>query len=173
MPTRNHSRFPRIGNSLRRKTGWEDGPSGTTAAIVASGKTLFAIGQTALIDGLTVVRTRGQCSFFVDQSPTAAIHMRYAFGIAKVSGAAFAVGVTAIPGPLADSEWDGWLFHKWGVAGLEAGNVGGISAAFEIDSKAMRKFAASDVMVGMIEVEETGAVSLVVDLDTRMLVKLP
>ena len=111
---------------------------------------------------------------FVDQGVTAVAHMTYAFGLCIVTENAVGVGVTAIPSPGVDTFWDGWLYHTTGVVGLVPGNVGGISAAVEIDSKAMRKFKNSDVMVGVVEVRtEVGAISAVFNLETRILVKLP
>ena len=175
MSMANSSRLTRnVGRSPRRRTGWEPGPNGLTGAITAVGATLFPLGFLAAVDGLTVVRTRGMFSWFVDQAPSAAAHMTYAFGLCIVQENAFTVGVTAVQHPFADADWDGWLFHKFGVCGLEAGNVGGISSAFEIDSKAMRKMGQDDVLSAVVEIgTEVGAVSAVARLDTRVLFKLP
>ncbi len=174
--------MPRLRRSLplrgarggqRRLVTWSEGPSGTSGSITASGTALFSVGGQATINDQTIVRTRGQLSFLTNGAPTAVDNMVYAFGICIVSENAFGVGVTAVPAPLTDVFWDGWLYHVQGVAGLVPGNVGGTSAAVEIDSKAMRKIHFSDVVIGVLEVVETGTVILTALLQTRLLTKLP
>ena len=103
-------------------------------------------------------------------------HMVVAAGICIVTSQAATVGVTAVPGPLANIDWDGWMWHWMGIAGVVPG-VGGapnLVVSVPIDTKAMRKWKETDVMVAMVEVEETGvAGSFVSNFDTRVLVKLP
>ena len=108
-----------------------------------------------------------------------------AFGICIVSENAFGIGVTAIPSPIADIEWDGWFVYRTfalvsadAVAAASVSHSGSSpllwSARFDIDSKAMRKFKESDVMVGVIEFQsEIGTATVDATLNTRILSKLP
>ena len=103
-----------------------------------------------------------------------------AFGICIVSDEAFAVGSTAIPGPVSEADWDGWFVHQFfsartmnvrAAANNEIQDNWGVFNK-EIDSKAMRKFSQGNTMVAMIEATEIGAGSLVFNWDSRILVKL-
>ena len=174
MPRR--SRFPRNSGSSRL-TAWFSGPRGETSLISGTVVEVFGTGLQALEDGLTIVRVRGELFIQLLSNP-AAIGDGYegAFGMCVVSENAFGVGVTAIPAPLADVAWNGWLVHRFfnvkGVsATLEDGP--GASARYEIDSKAMRKFKATDVLVGVLEVIEFGTETIQATVRVRTLVKLP
>ncbi len=104
-----------------------------------------------------------------------------ALGLAIVSDEAFAVGVTAIPGPFTDAPWGGWFWHEYfhlrGVAAQSQGadiprNTTG-DMFLKIDSKAQRKLGENQTIVGMIEVgAEQGTAGAVFVADTRMLFKL-
>ena len=96
---------------------------------------------------------------------------------------AFGVGVSAIPSPITDVFWDGWMVYETGTVKSIAPIGGGIivdpgvsGTAFSrmvIDSKAMRKIKFSDVLVGKFEVDNEVATSIIeAELSTRLLVKL-
>ena len=134
-------------------------------------------------DGVTIVRIRGSWSAYLEAANVANDHFdTLAVGIGIVTAAAFAIGVTALPSPLAEIGWEGWIYHEM-ISGLAAivttgsetwGNAGSASFRGVIDSKAMRKIGSDEVLFGIVEVEnEAGAVSAQFDARTRVLVKLP
>ena len=106
-----------------------------------------------------------------------------ALGIGIVTTDAFDAGITAVPGPFSDSDWDGWIWHHFfqlrGIAVQSQGadvainSVGG-TLRIPIDSKAMRIQSDNEVLFGMTETAvETGTAGMVVVADTRVLDKLP
>jgi len=170
-----------IGRS-RRLTGWEEGPLGTITGVTVASTTVFPIAQQAQTDGLTIVRTRGELLVFLSASIGALEGFRWGFGMCIVSENASGVGVTALPSPLVDIAWDGWMVFETGtlkqpqtVAAIEsASNAGSSMARIVIDSKAMRKFKATDALVALLEVDrEVGAANFEAELSTRILLKLP
>jgi len=179
--SRGYSRL-RTGSASRRKTGWEEGPGqagGGEQTISATGKVILGAGASALNDGLTVVRTRGQ--LLVRQSTSAAANNGYTFGmgICIVSSDAFAVGITAIPGPITDMDWDGWFYHDFGFVQSNTATTADIgeqiSATYrkDVDSKAMRKLGINDTIVAVFESTLVGTAQLRVFFDSRVLIKLP
>ena len=165
-------------STARRKTSWGSGPSGVISR-TATGSNLFAVGAQATVAGLTLVRTRGNLLVFLSSIATALDGFSGAIGMAIVSENAFGVGVTAIPTPVTDLAWDGWLYHRFfsvkGVTATEADGANAVSAVerIQIDSKAMRKFKETDLLVAVIEGTEVGGVTFNATLETRTLVKLP
>ena len=165
--------------SQRRRTGWDNGSGGiatlntvtsTSVALVGSGFIIFA-------DGNTIVRTRGmiQCILTAADAPLSGF--RGAFGICIVSEDAFAVGVTAVPDPVDDAEWDGWFWHQFyslmQPITFAAQSTASAILTIPIDSKAMRKIGATDVVVLVGEHIESGTASMTVVADSRLLFKLP
>jgi len=137
-------------NTQRRRTGWTGGLGGNGAAssqatltsITATGTSILGDGLQSEIDGLTIVRIRGLLNLQLSSASAAYSGYDGAFGIAVVSGDAFAVGTTAIPKPIEDSSWDGWMWHQY----FSLKNAGTYTTAtssniqnLEIDCKAMRK----------------------------------
>ena len=178
MPGRSSRFRPRVSSS-RRKTTWSAGPSGAIE-ITASGSALFLAGAAAADDGLTLVRTRGELLVYLSSVNVALDGMKVAVGICIVSENAFNVGIMAIPQPLTDIGWDGWLWywtgHMEAVGNItEAdfqGQLGAMAARIEIDSKAMRKIKRTDVQCAVVEVVESGTVAVQLRLDIRVLDKL-
>ena len=131
------------------------------------------MGQQSTIDGLTVARIRGEFLGFNSAVAAVTDAFRFAAGICKVSENAFGAGGSAIPDPLADISWDGWMWHTTGWLGgliLEGAGL----ARVEIDSKSMRKLPETDLLVGMVSTDsEAGTVTAQFKLITRMLVLLP
>ena len=163
--------------ALRRKTSWGLGPGGTGATqVTSSGALIVGAGASATDDGLTLVRTRG--SFDMQIADTAGISDAIigAMGIGIVTAEAFAIGITAVPSPITDDVWDGWLFHQY--FGYSPGLIISttlVSAGYRIpvDSKAMRKLDFGDTIFFGLETVETGTVVLNVMANSRLLVKLP
>ncbi len=85
----------------------------------------------------TLVRTRGILSVSSDQS-AAQEEQTGALGIIRVTDAAAAIGITAIPGPVTDGDDDGWVV--WQPFSQRTTNVidGVQSHQYTIDSKAQR-----------------------------------
>ena len=175
------SRFPSRGGSNRRKTSWSAGPSQVNLpSITADGAFLWATGSQVLNDGLTMVRVRGSLGVWLEVVNAIGDGFnQVAFGICNVSENAFGIGVTAVPSPLSDVGWDGWLWHKilspvLGFSVTEGENTGTISQLrVDIDSKAMRKLKATDVTIGVGQfLSETGTATLQFLAETRILDKL-
>ena len=99
-----------------------------------------------------------------------------AVGVGIVTLPAFTVGITVVPTPLTEVEWEGWLYHQFFDirAGLDVGLASHISQHWAVDSKAMRKFDDINlVLMSLIEVIEQGTSQIEIGFNTRMLVKLP
>ena len=161
----------------RRQTGWEEGPGGTPVQTInASVKRILNSGAQALVDGLTLIRTRGYFSSIQVIGSAIGDGFSGAFGIGVVTNDAFAIGVTAMPGPLSNIDWDGWLYHRFISQHVAAANAFGTEDSvltFEVDSKAMRKITVNDTVFAMLEVTEIGTAEIDVFFDSRMLLKLP
>ena len=143
--------------------------TGTSVSIIGAG-------QSVLDDGLTLVRTRGQFEAFLVASTAAGDGFSGAIGIGIVSAPAFAIGVTAVPMPIGEIEWDGWLYHRFFAVhapGTGTASSSEVRQRVEIDSKAMRKVGREEVIYAAVEVFITGTASLKVRLFSRVLLKLP
>jgi len=130
-------------------------------------------GLQILEDGVTLVRTRGEILLRLSTTAGGTTDgMSGAIGIGVASENAFGAGISGIMNPFDDSEWNGWIWHSFFHLNGPA-TLGSAFQRVEIDSKAMRKIAALDVIYGVIDTIETGVEVLQVIADTRMLFKLP
>ncbi len=164
----------------RRQTSWELGPGGNTPIqFTATGEGLVGDGVAAALGGITVVRIRGQLDIILTAAAAAIEGFHGAFGICIVNEDAFAVGVSAVPDPLADVNWDGWIFHHFfdvhSITGTiaDGSNASAVHQRINVDSKAMRKFLEEEVMVAKIEVVENGTSTMNAFFDSRVLIKVP
>ena len=185
MAQGNRSRFPR--RSVRRKSAWSQGPGSTAVQTQLTGTSAVLVGQGATItlDGITQVRLRGLLSMHLPSASAALDGYAGAFGIAIVTLAAFNVGVTAVPTPITEVGWDGWLYHTFfdlrapglidGTASVDVDNMLPTTAALriDVDAKAMRKGKVDEVTVGVIEATEVGTALLSWRFNSRLLDKLP
>ena len=93
-----------------------------------------------------------------------------------VTTAAFAAGISAVPTPITEVNWEGWMWHQYfqlfSPIAQQASNSGDNILPFEIDSKAMRKVGADMTVFAAVEATEVGAATLTGNLGTRMLLKL-
>ena len=102
-----------------------------------------------------------------------------ALGIGVVTSDAFAVGVTAVPNPVDDADWDGWMWHQFVsvhtiTATIADGvNAQGVYARVPIDTKAMRKIPLNETVFLSLQVAEAISATMEVFADSRMLLKLP
>ena len=178
--------FPARSRSLRRKTSWALGPGGTSVLVItASQSSILGAGSQPLVDGLTMVRLRGELLLRLSLASAVTGGFTGAFGVGLSTVAAFAIGVTALQTPLTDEDWDGWLYHRYfalgpgGVidnsAAADADQVNATSAALrlEVDSKAMRKIPEGTNIFAAIEVVEFGTATMEADFNSRILVKIP
>ena len=180
MPFVNRSRFQsRDGQGRRRKVSWSAGPNGAIATVITSTVSLFPNGAQSVLEDLTIVRIRGELLVYLSLAGGAKNEgYRWAFGMANVTENAFGIGVTAVPAPLTDIGWDGWMVHHQGQvlargAALKDGSPTE-SQRVIIDSKAMRKVHNTDVLMAVFETTEVGAgAEMEASLVTRLLDKLP
>ena len=161
----------------RRKKGWEEGP-GTSSVVNFTGSSTAILGSglQVLFDGLTLARVRGNLSTFLVSANSAGDGFQCAMGIGIVTLEAFTVGVTAVPHPMSNIAWDGWLYHRFfsvHVGDKTAGDVAYQQTQFEVDSKAMRKLKDDDVIMAVMQVVETGVADMDVFFDSRALFMLP
>ena len=124
-------------------------------AVVGIVKAAFSMSTVAGEVPVTLVRTRGQWTMRLASFPPAVAIWRAALGIIVVSADAFAIGVTALPGPLSDSENDWVVWSPVAIpvptATIDGQMNGMISADF--DSRGMRKLKEGDVLAAMFELE--------------------
>jgi len=164
---------------VRRRTSWDTGPGlfSDLATFSASGSSIIGSGGEATTDGLTIVRTRGLIELTFTAATSALDGFAGALGMGICTAEAFAIGVTAVPTPVTDVAWDGWLWHQFYSAHMpaafQATGTGPYSTMIEVDCKAMRKMDAGDTLFFVGEFTEIGAAILTVRADSRVLVKLP
>jgi len=169
-----HSR--RSSFPARRRSSWEIGPGGNNVVTTSAAALLatFGTGAQATQDGLTLVRIRGFAELILSQAASGGDGYAGALGIGIVTGDAAAIGVTAMPTPIANEFWDGWVWHQFFSLKSPVATVSGNSRqVFEIDSKAMRKLRDEDVLFAAIEGTEVGTATIFATLGSRTLVKLP
>jgi len=160
-------------------TAWSLGPAELDeTSISASGTLLWGQGVILAQDARTTLsRTRGIVqAMLVGPGIADGDGFLGAHGIGIVSTDAFTAG--AVPDPLTDADWPGWLWYQYfDIRDPDVSNAATRSAqGFQrdvIDSKAMRKFGASETIFGASEFVEVGGANMVISADTRMLFKLP
>jgi len=173
----------------RRKVGWGTGPkSGTSGApiqgISGSGSNIGTIGATPSSDGITLVRLRGMTHLFLATSGGVGQGFHGAIGVGIATDPAVAIGVSAVPTPITEEVWDGWLWHTYfsltaagaitaAGAALSWSGEGESAVRIVVDSKAMRKIAVTETIYCVIEVVEIGAATLDWSFNSRTLSKLP
>ena len=174
MPRTSTSRF-RSRGATRRKTSWQVGPTTNgIETLTATGSLLVNLQSQVATDGLTLVRIRGQWDLFLEASAAVAQGYHGAIGLCFVSENAGGIGITAVPTPITDEAWDGWVWHHYFslFRGLDPGANGSGMIQIPIDSKSMRKEKATDLLVAVIQATEIGTAILDFSMRTRILVKL-
>ena len=168
MPRRNRG----FSHGARRTTSWIGPAEQGYVSVATTGATLVASLSSSNLDTGTIIRTRGQVSVG-PQDVTADLAIVGAFGIGMVSTQAFGIGITAIPHPFRDADWDGWMVWRSFSYQFEFQDATGVNFPawdFEVDSKAMRKLEGDYTMVLVAE-SFTGA--FVLSAPLRHLLKLP
>jgi len=179
MTTRSRGGFQHRNQSQRRKTAWGEGVGGTgVTSIVATGSSFLGSSILPGVISSTIIRTRGLFRMFLRTATAAGDGFQGAFGIGLASAAAIAAGVSSVPTPVTENDWDGWLFHHMvGVhsasAGSEVADQPAAEYSFEVDSKAMRRFEPEMGVYAMVEFVEIGTAVANIFFDSRTLIKLP
>ena len=137
----------------RRATDWSASAFGGIV-VVANGTAVLLETFAPIVGGETVIRTRGNFSIASDQDIATELQIG-AFGICVVTQQAAGIGITAIPHPVADAAWGGWLYHRYFAFqfdfGTGVGFISDMAHQIEIDSKAMRKVDEDDRLVTLVE----------------------
>ncbi len=156
----------------KRMTSWIGPADQGFIAVAADGASIISSISSGNVDTGTVVRSRGEVGI-VPASFAADVEIVGAYGIGIVSTQAFGIGITAIPHPFTDSDWDGWFVWRSFNYALEFQDAAGVRDAthrLEIDSKAMRKLEGDYTMVA---VAESQSVAFRISAPVRHLFKLP
>jgi len=163
--------------SPRRLTDWGAGVNAGGVGAAATGKFLWTT-SLSVSSPFTMIRLRGYAHITLASSAAVGDGFTGAIGVALVNTDAFLAGAGSIPGPFTDQNWDGWFYHHFfDVRSITAtiadgANASAASQRIVIDSKAMRKWDPSETMVGMFEVSESGAASIELNAQTRVLLKV-
>jgi len=165
----------------RRITLWEIGFGGTQTTLTANGK--IAVQGLAGIGGgglMTLIRQRGELVVSASFS-TLGDSASLAAGIILVTDDAFAIGTTAIPGPISDAANEGWIWHQFcsinsrGVIVAAASGAQSYNFRFAIDSKAMRRWDLEEQTLTLVfeMADEVGVITADLAVSTRTLLLQP
>jgi len=166
--------IPRSRRSSGVARDWGAGTGSVSAtAISGGGKVILGSGVQTVGSELTLLRTRGILDMFLLSATSAGDGFFGAMGIGVFTDQAFTAGVASLPSPRTEQFSNAWLYHTYVSvhAGVAGGLEGGREATFRdmVDSKAMRKFDANQVMVAILDVAEIGTAVMQVHFDTRIL----
>ena len=137
-----------------------DGFATLTFGASTTNKALGSFGFVLLVPAATLVRTRGLFTAFVLSNGTIDSIIQITMGLTVVSSDAFNIGLTALPGPISDSER---MWQVWQPAAVIAQAVApnqeafGIAQSQPVDSRGMRKMKAGDVLAAVFEGEQLAA----------------
>ena len=121
--------------------------------VVGTVKVLGTIGVAIGEAPVTLVRTRGHWKIRPATFSGAVQIIRAALGLIVVSADAFAIGVTAMPGPIDNAENDWIVWSPLALSVPAAAITGQLSDADAvIDSRGMRKLKGGDVLAVVIDV---------------------
>ena len=160
--------------SRRRTTKWGVGPKAEPLSHSASNQQI-GTGVILLLESeVTIVRMRGEFFFMLLTAAATGDGFAGAIGIGLVSNEAFAIGAAAVPGPVSEQDWDGWLWHSFFHSGfaIAADASVGVALRIPIDSKAMRKWSEGYTLCPVVEVTENGTSTAESWFQSRLLLKL-
>jgi len=157
----------------RRATDWGASTPLTTFVTVPASSAVLLEVFVPFTGGETIIRTRGLMTYRSDQVAASEVNIG-AFGIGVVTAQAVSVGITAIPHPVTDAAWGGWLWHSYFANRFNFASATGLQfdGVFQIpvDSKAMRKIDEDERMV--VVIENSTAVGMQCSSQERVLTKL-
>jgi len=171
----------------RRRSEWGLGPGGSAITqLTGTGSVFLGSGIVSSTLPITVVRIRGELLLFLSSATAALDGYTGAFGIGRVATSAFSAGITAVPTPVAEQSWEGWLYHRYfsitaatpmdGQAATDTDVLNNVTAALriEVDTKAMRKLEEDEQTIyAALEAVEVGGATLKMFFDSRMLALMP
>ncbi len=162
------------GGRDRRETSWV--PFAFTSTVLAASTPVLFTGFSAgvlVLRPFTVTRLRGWMSLSSDQT-TAQERYAAALGLAIVSDQALAVGVTAVPTPVAEADSDLWFLWQSLSGSMLAVTSTGLSdtqPTVVLDSRAMRKVEdGQDIAV--VQEASGGSAGCVLQRSGRLLITL-
>ena len=165
--------FSHRSQGFRPSRDWGDGVgSQSSLSLSASGNAFLGAGVVTTTSEVTLLRTRGLFTAKIITATAAGDGFFGAIGIGLTTLAAFNAGISSVPTPVTEVGWDGWLYHSFFGVHSALGNGAGepsLGMRIEVDSKAMRRFDAEQVLYAAIEVTEEGAATMDVFMDSRML----
>ncbi len=159
----------------KRETAWFD--IGATRTTLAGGTPVLFTGLNAAglsLRPFTIVRFRGFLHCASDQIAASEGYMAH-MAIAIVTDQALAIGVTAVPNPVADRGSDLWFLYETLAGRILFGDATGFTTAGvtkEVDNKAMRKVDIGQDMATVVETEAGTFGGSILTKVGRMLVKL-
>ncbi len=171
--------FTRGRSQPKRMVTWDSGPQMVDGARASTGSDFWTTGVQLVGEArVTIVRIRGVLRIHLLTATAAGDGFFGALGIGLINSEAFTAGITSSPTPFADPNWPGWLYHSYfDVRSVTATIADGVNAASAsllhvIDSKAMRKMGENEILMGVVEVVESGTATIEFQGDTRVLFKL-
>ncbi len=171
-------------SSTVRPTFWSGSVSTAFATLTSATPLIATLVSEAGLENVpnpTLMRTRGAVTVSLNQGNVINEAFSVAVGIAVIGARAFAAGTASVPLPLTDSGNDKWLW--WGHATINSGIVGSGTVdsslycpcvRLDVDSKAMRKIQADEVIMIAFEVDDLVAAAarqIDVSFGLRMLLK--
>jgi len=177
--------------SPRRQTGWGGGPAsaangGGSTVFTTSSSQVGAVVSTPSIDGLTIVRVRGDFLFRLLTASAVSDGFFGAVGLALFNDTAIAIGITALNTPITDEGWDGWMWHHYfsciatgqisaAGASVSGGQQDNVAAAvrIDVDTKAMRKIPVGMSLAVVVQVTVNDTANGQYHFNSRVLTKLP
>ena len=149
--------------------------TGLISTLTSGGGTiLHALNAAALaFRPFTIVRSRFELLIRSDQD-AASEDQAVNFGIEVVSAPAVAIGVTAVPTPVAEQGSDFWLAHQimFNSFGRTASGLGQRGTRYVVDSRAMRKVEDGMDVITVAELDTgVSAGGAVILVSGRMLIK--
>ena len=135
----------------RRGTFWGRSPADTGVTILAKNTAVIDSTAVPVVQGETIVRTRGFINVRSDQVD-AAEDGPGALGACVLSDEAVAAAGAAVPTPYSNADSDMWFLHQffdWSVS-LGAHEFNPLQR-YEFDSKAMRKMQQGETLAFIVE----------------------
>ena len=132
----------RFQRNFRRSSGsrpnraW-DGFTSSVYSTLAASTSVIVAGFISTVGDLTILRTVGQMSVTSDQAAGLEDQIG-ALGMILVSNAAFSVGITAMPDPIADQSDDGWWMYQSFSQQGDQSLGSSLPRTYPFDSKAKR-----------------------------------